>query len=88
MQSIDVHDLPEPVAQAIESMVQTIRTTTVGEGRFTDAPGTRTPGEILASLIEEFRNTPLERDPVRLNGQKLLVEEMIVEKYRKQGLKL
>ena len=25
MQSIDVHDLPEPVAKAIEAMVQTLR---------------------------------------------------------------
>jgi hypothetical protein len=28
MQTIDVHDLPEPVARAIEVMVQTIRTQT------------------------------------------------------------
>lgn len=54
MQTIDVHDLPEPVAKAIEVMVQTIRTQTVrGKDQEDQLPPPQLPlwpGMIIGTL--------------------------------------
>jgi hypothetical protein len=43
MREIDVHDLPEPVAKAIEAMVQSIRNQSKGNG---NGRGTAKPVEL------------------------------------------
>jgi len=54
MQNIDVSDLPEPVARAIEVMVQTLRqqlSHTDGNGQSRDLP--RWEGQVLGKLTRE-----------------------------------
>jgi hypothetical protein len=87
MRSIDVHDLPEPVAQAIAEMVATIRAAG-GPRAFLTRPGNgRTVGEILKPILDEAANLRLEAGPP-LKGEEAEVAQGIADNFRRQGLKL
>ena len=84
MQAIDVHDLPEPVAQAIAAMVESLRST----GRAAPHNGSDTTvGQILESVLN---SAPIDADaPVHPHGgQEAEIAGGIIEKFRRQGLKL
>lgn len=85
MRMIDVHDLPEPVAKAIEAMVQSLRDAAPSQGDDQTGPSI---GQLLTPILEDAwklnRDTP--RSP--LQGQELEIQQLIVEKFKRQGLNL
>jgi hypothetical protein len=84
MRTIDVHDLPEPVAQAIAAMVNSLRSCAkTGEA---GAPSL-TVGQVIASILAEAAN--VRRQPgAALVGHEAEVADAVVDKFRRQGLNL
>jgi hypothetical protein len=87
VQTIDVHDLPEPLAQAIAAMVESVRKT-VKPPTPRSANGERpTVGEILKPILDAAAALPREPGPPH-EGQESEIAQGVVEKFKRQGLKL
>jgi len=84
MQSIDVHDLPDPVAEAIAAMVETLRT----GGRTAKHDATSpTVGQILAPIFDAAAN--LRREPgAPHHGKEAEIAQAVIDKFARQGLTL
>lgn len=85
MQMIDVHDLPEPVAKAIEAMVQSLRDVTAIKGEDVTGPSI---GQLLTPILEEAWKLDHDTPRSPLQGQELEIQQLIVEKFKRQGLNL
>ncbi len=85
MQTIDVHDLPEPVAKAIEAMVQSLRQAAPALPAQNPEPSV---WQVLAPILEEAWALNRNRPHVPLQGQESEIERLIVEKFKRQGLRL
>ncbi len=82
---IDVHDLPEPVAKAIAAMVQSLRdASSVNSGSLSGA----SIGETLTPILQEAWALKRGRPSPFLRGQESETQQMIVEKFKRQGLQL
>lgn len=85
MRMIEVHDLPEPVAKAIEAMVQSLRDVTAIKGEDVTGPSI---GRLLAPRLEDAWTLDHDTPRSPLQGQKLEIQQLIVEKFKRQGLNL
>ena len=73
-------------------MVHSIRTsrggTTASADSALESDNGPTIGDALAPLLDDVGDSHLSSEPVALKGQEAEIENSIVEKFRRQGLKL
>jgi hypothetical protein len=84
MQTIDVHDLPEQVAQAIAAMVESLRKS--GEIAKREQTGL-TAGQIVKPILDAAAALPREPGSPH-HGQEAEIAQGVVDKFKGQGLKL